>query len=273
LNIFLNSFGCANIHYVQNYIYNFDFRFFFQLNETLVGLETKNFVMIIGSNLRLEAPLLNARLRNNFLHKLYFSIYTFGLGVSYLTYPVNNLGNALFILFKFFEGSFFISKSFLNTDVYNLDYLNYILRDFNIFIGLSYLQRLDGQSLLFSLLLFLESQYLSVSNLNVISLKMGRLIASELGLISTCSSMRIAKRFIYNLDKSFIYFCGLDLTLLPVYLINSNSFIVFQGSFFVNMTLTCIKLILPVSVYTENELSYLNMEGRYRKSTIAVAPY
>lgn len=69
-----------------------DFRFLYLLNDTIVNLETKINNLFIGLNLRLESPLLNARLRKSYLVNTGFISYSFGLAVNYLTYPVLNLG-------------------------------------------------------------------------------------------------------------------------------------------------------------------------------------
>lgn len=41
LKFFFNSFGCSNIYYFTEFIVMSDFRFFYQLNETICNLESK----------------------------------------------------------------------------------------------------------------------------------------------------------------------------------------------------------------------------------------
>jgi hypothetical protein len=57
--IYLNIFGCTNFLNSDNVYYSLDFRFLYLLNSTIVFLEIADFVIFIGLNLRLEAPLLN----------------------------------------------------------------------------------------------------------------------------------------------------------------------------------------------------------------------
>jgi len=59
VKVYLNTFGCTNFFNNENVNYNFDFRFLYLLNATILSLEVADFVVFIGSNLRLEAPLLN----------------------------------------------------------------------------------------------------------------------------------------------------------------------------------------------------------------------
>jgi NADH-quinone oxidoreductase subunit G len=86
------SIGCSNLNYSCNYIRFADSRFSFQLNETFIGLELKTIFLFLGTNIRLEIPLLNARIRKLFLLKQEFNAYSLGLGLNHLTFPVKNLG-------------------------------------------------------------------------------------------------------------------------------------------------------------------------------------
>lgn len=56
---FFNSFGCSNYNYEKPINILFDFRYYFLLNNTLFYLENSSIIFLIGSNLRLESPLLN----------------------------------------------------------------------------------------------------------------------------------------------------------------------------------------------------------------------
>lgn len=74
-----------------------DFRFMFQLNSTLAELEFFYNILFIGSNPRLEVPLLNSRLRKNFVNNADFAAYSIGLALNYSTYPIFNLGIVLIL--------------------------------------------------------------------------------------------------------------------------------------------------------------------------------
>lgn len=92
LKTYFNSFGCSNINYSGNFISFSDMRFLFQLNSTLLALENMIIYIFLGTNIRLELPLLNARVRKVFLNKQEFKAYSVGLGLNHLTFPVKNLG-------------------------------------------------------------------------------------------------------------------------------------------------------------------------------------
>jgi len=59
LKKFLNQMGCFNLFCEDETIYNYDFRFMFLLGVTLSLLEVVNMIFLVGTNLRLESPLLN----------------------------------------------------------------------------------------------------------------------------------------------------------------------------------------------------------------------
>lgn len=66
-------------------------------NSTLAGIETADAILIVGSHVRWEAPLLNARLRKAVKH----GAKVFVVGPEWdATYPVTNLGNDLAVLNK-----------------------------------------------------------------------------------------------------------------------------------------------------------------------------
>jgi hypothetical protein len=81
-------------------------------------------------------------------------------------------------------GRLSIVRNLLLYDFFNLSYFNKALKRFEIFVGMSYLQRLDSLGLLFGLFSFLQNLFIPYSNLHVISLKMGRLVAFEFNLIN-----------------------------------------------------------------------------------------
>lgn len=121
---FFNSFGCSNISYYEesNIFSIFDSRIFYLLNKTLLELENINNFFFLGTNLRMELPLLNLRLRKNYLENKNMISYSFGLSLNYLTFPVQNLGNSINSLKNFIEGKFY-----LNFIIFFYEYFNIII--------------------------------------------------------------------------------------------------------------------------------------------------
>lgn len=184
-------------------------------------------VLFSGTNLRLEAPLINARLRKSFSSNIGFTAYSLGLAVNYLTYPVINFGNSIKNLLYFIEGKLFVLRSLYIKDYYNLvSQSGFNPNTINFFIGLSVFKRFDGRDLLSSLLLLLNLFNLSLQFFHIINIKMGRISAMEFGL-----SFSSIQRYCSSLMSSFVYSCGVDSAFFPYVILNKNSFIVFQGFF------------------------------------------
>jgi len=241
----------------------------FLLNKTLTHLEMINNILFIGTNIRLEAPLINARLRKAYLTNPFFIAYAFGLSINYLTYPVLNLGNSIKSLFNLFEGKLRLIKYFIANDFYNIYYFNKHSLFLTSFVGMSLFSREDCMGLFMNLIQFYINRNLPLQYLHVINIKLGRISLAEIGLININSIANI--KLIQQ--STFFYLCGVDLEFFNLLIFDTTSFFVYQG-FFSNQTNEyLINILLPVCIYTENITSYLNLEGRYRRTSIAVIPF
>jgi hypothetical protein len=187
LKSFFSGFGCGNITFIENKLnsINLDFRFTYLLNIFLINLEEINNLLIIGSNPRLEAPLLNSRLRKNYLKNSNFKVYSIGLALNYLTYPIKNIGNSIINLLKFLKGNMLEIKYFLFQDFFNLTFFNNLKKplSLNILIGNSILTRLDSNSILNCIYILFNNLELSYNNLNLLPRFIGRLSAFEIGCL------------------------------------------------------------------------------------------
>lgn len=259
LKNFFHSFGCANIFYENIFYHKSDLRRFYLFGSSLQALENSALFLLVALNLRLESPLLNSRLRKNYLNNpastRYFSL---GLALDYLTFPVQNLGSSILSLFSFLEGKLAASKSFFNISFFNLSflqraYLSLGMQPF-LLLGSSLLHRKDTNALVsccFSL-----STYSPFTTFNIY------LIADYLGKISflhTVFNYRFSRRqpcsssFLLLLESHSPQFSRV----LPI---DPSSFVVFQGSYKNSLSLNA-NLLLPSKAYGEQESSYLNLNG------------
>gem|GEM_PF-4325217 len=152
LKSFFNSIGCNNIYYFEIDKNIPDSSYTFLLNNTLKNLNNINDLLIIGSNIRLESPLLNSVYRKNYLNNINFKVYIIGLGLNYLNYKTINLGSNLISFNKFILGLLVVNKYFLFNDYYNLSFFNsnYIFTN-NILVGSSSLVRNDSNTIINSI--------------------------------------------------------------------------------------------------------------------------
>jgi len=216
-------------------------------------------------------PLLNSRLRKNYLstNKL-LSIYSVGLAIDHLTYPVINLGNSITTLKRLIEGKNYFLKDLLFKDFINLAFLNFKFQyqaSPKIFLGGSVLNRVDGFSLYNSITSSFSNilkNFVSNSYLNIVNYQLGKISTSEIGLSS------INYDFSVNHKLAFSYLCGVD----NFYLNNGASFLVYQGIFKANNFLFGkADLVLPTTSCYERNASFINIEGRLRFTKKVLTPF
>ncbi len=101
---FLKTYGINNILFNNNTLYNIntDFPGFYQYNSLLKNVEESDLILLIGINPRIEASMLNLKLRKHFFNKN-VSINLIGTYAD-LTYPINHLGNSIKTLINIVEG-------------------------------------------------------------------------------------------------------------------------------------------------------------------------
>ena len=113
LKYLFNKIGCLNINYFENLKNNPDLRYTYLLNNTIKSLNNITEIFLIGSNPRLELPLLNSYIRKSYLNNLNFKVYSIGTGLNYLTYPILNIGSSIKNLYKFLYSLSIVNKYFL----------------------------------------------------------------------------------------------------------------------------------------------------------------
>jgi len=195
LKDFFNGFGCSSLSLEDSFSFSSDLRISYLLNTTIISLENSSIILLLGTNLRVEAPLLNSRIRKNYLStNKQLLVCSIGLSVDYLTFPVKNLSNSVYGLKSFFEGNSIILKHFLFKEFIGPAFFG-INSNFNlpikIFLGMSLLNRFDGSSILNSVSYISHKLFSSFSYCNyfsVISPYLGRITAAELGFLPNTQS-------------------------------------------------------------------------------------
>jgi len=269
LKLFFNNIGCSNFiynDYENNNYFELDNRCFYLLNQTIKNICFLNNILFIGCNPRLEAPLLNTNYRKAYNNNNNIKIYSIGLALNYATYPIINLGSSIKYLNKFFLGSTLVTKYFLFDNYYNLSYFNIKnMININVFLGNSILVRFDFMNVFNSLIYVMSKLHLNWKNLNVIQRNLGRITGSELNLLSKINVIQ------KNKFNSFNHLLGIDKMITGLTL--KNNFNVYQGSFYLSNIFNSINIILPVSIYTESNESYINLEGRFRQTNKVITPF
>lgn len=266
---FFNSFGCNNIVYQYNGEYTpSDWQCNFLLNYSMEQIETFDIVILINTNLRVENPLLNSRLRKNYLNNKSV-VYSFGNALTYSTYPVINIGNSLKSLMLFLQGKYYYFNKLFFHSFFNLSYINS-----QNFANHNSLGVIIGQQVLFR-----PDAKLVTDCLSKFSYKLHRYYRNNKPIYGSCVNylgyISCAELALYNynnkkansvIGRSFNYHLGTEY--IPVK--HNGDFVVYQG-YQLPDNHKEIDIFLPTTTYHETVHTFMNLQGRIRSTKVALA--
>ena len=238
----------------KKFYVNLDDKINYLFNSTIQGIEEADLIILIGCNPRLEATMVNARIRKSYL-KNKLKIFSFG-DPGNLTYDYEIIGNNTNDLKEFFSNKLKNEK---------------IFKDISkpiVIMGESILQLKSGGSI------FEETKNFLFKN-NFITEKWNALNV----LIQNASTVG---NFDLNLvdNRNFKFFDNLnDNKFEVIYLLGSdnldfkkkNEFIIYQGSHG-DRGAEIADIILPSPTYTEQSGLFSNLEGRVQECRKASYP-
>ncbi|GGE44110.1 NADH-quinone oxidoreductase [Agaricicola taiwanensis] len=220
-------------------------------NPTIAGVEQADAILIIGSNPRLEAPVLNARLRKRW-RMGNVRIAVVGEHAD-LTYTYDYLGAGPDTLSEIAEGSHSFSE---------------VLRGAArplVIVGQGALAREDGQAIL-SLAARLAGNVTAEWNgLSILHTAASRVGALDLGFVPAKGGKDVAAMLAPGaLDVLFLL--GADEIDVP-----AGPFVIYQGTHG-DRGAHRADVILPGATYTEKSGLYVNTEGRVQQANRAIFP-
>ena len=222
-------------------------------NSTINGIEDSDLILLIGTNPRFEATMLNARIRKAFLKNNTKIISLNDLGD--LTYPYKSLNGKTQTIKDIIENKNEISKDIINS------------KKPLIALGESFLQLKSANYLFFGL-----KEYLLKNNkftddwnpLNLLSSDAATVGSLDLDIID--KNNEIFKKLNQNKFK-IIFLLGQD----NLNFNKKDEFIIYQGSHG-DKGAEIADIILPGSAYTEQTGYYTNLEGNIQKAYKASYP-
>ncbi|HQU03531.1 MAG TPA: NADH-quinone oxidoreductase subunit NuoG [Acidocella sp.] len=227
-------------------------REFYLFNTTIAGIEEADALLIIGSNPRREAPVLNARIRKRWL--------TGGLAVGLigehadLTYGFDYIGagpESLQALGSFAEKLQAAKKPMIN-------------------LGQGALQREDGAAVL-AAAWGLAAQYNMLNadwhGFNVLHTAAARVGALDLGFVPGPGGKTVAGMLGGGVDVLWL----LAADEFDTAKIGADTFVIYQGHHG-DVGAARADVILPGAAYTEKPGTYVNTEGRAQFGFMAVSP-
>ena len=259
LKILFGKLGSSNIDCRQDCAKISGPRASYLFNSTIAGIDEADALLIIGSNPRVEAAVMNARIRRNWLNT--------GLPVGVvgptadLTYDVTSLGDDPAVLAELKAGKHkFAGK------------LKKAKRPM-IIIGMGALARTDGTALLGQAREIAETYGVVTKNwngFNILHIAASRVAGLDMGFLP--GKLGLDVHSMYKAAEAgkldFVWLLGADEVDLPRL---KNAFIVYQGHHG-DKGAHNADVVLPGAAYTEKDGIYLNTEGRVQYANRAAFP-
>jgi len=255
---FEDCIGSHNLECREDRIYiNPQERSNYIFNSKINGIESSDLIILVGTNPRLEATILNARIRKAYV-KNKINIYSIG-DPGDLTYPYKDIGSNTNIVREIFSGSHEISEKIKKS------------KKPIVIIGQSALYGQAGEYIFETI-----KNFLSINNfirkdwnaLNIINQNASRVGAIDLDAYSINGKQNFT--FFDKLDNDefkFIYLLGAD----NINFEKKDKFIVYQGSHG-DRGVEIADIILPGAAYTEKNGLFVNLEGRLQTAYKASYP-
>ena len=257
-SFFNTSLGSNNLEFRKDRIYiNPSERMNYLFNSSINGIESCDLLILVGTNPRLEATILNSRIRKAYL-KNNIKIYSIG-NAGDLTYPYEIIGSSTTTIENIVSKSHQISQKILNS------------KRPMVIIGQTALEGKTGEYIFESIKSFLYKNNFINKDWNALNIL--NQAASTVGAIDLDVHTINEKEnfsFFDNLDSGnlkFLYLLGADNFNFD----KSDKFIVYQGSHG-DKGAEIADIILPGAAYTEKNGLFVNLEGKLQKAYKASYP-
>ncbi|MBD1153342.1 NADH-quinone oxidoreductase subunit G [Pelagibacterales bacterium SAG-MED24] len=222
-------------------------------NSSINGIEETDLILLIGTNPRFEATMVNARIRKTYLNNNTKIISLNDVGD--LTYPYNFLDGKTKTIKDIIDNKHDVSKDIINS------------KKPMIILGESFLDTKSANNLFYSLKNFLlqNNKFTDEWNpLNILSTDAATVGNLDLDIINEKENL------IKDLNENkfeLIYLLGQD----SLNFNKKNEFIIYQGSHG-DKGAEIADIILPGAAYTEQTAYFTNLEGKIQKAYKASYP-
>ena len=252
-------FGCDNFLCSQNNsMYKSLPRFAYCFNTTIAGIDDSDLCLLVGTNPRTEASMVNTRIRKRYLEGNY-EIFSIGPKMD-LNYDCKHLGNNPQILEKIYNEKHFLSKKIrkskkpiiiLGDNIFNR-------KDAEAILGLVYRMCIKFP------IIQKQKNDIIWNGYNILHHAASRVGALDLNFISSKPDFNLDK--IYSLSKKkeldLVYLLGADEIETKKL---ENSFVIYQGHHGGYGSKNA-DIILPGSAFTEKNATFINLEGRLQQT-------
>ena len=257
----LNSLNCDNlyVHYDSDVDpssvptqSDLDFRSNYLFNTTIAGLEFEDidYLLIVGSNPRFEAPLVNARIRKAWRNHNLERIGVIGPKDMDLLYGYEHIGDSVDVIQKILDGKHPLAKELQSA------------KKPAVILGQQLkLGSIGTPGSLYRLTRSLADKY--KAQFNVLTGAASQNAGLDLGFKPS-----FQRKIQETPEASVTWLFGVDDPRLPV---SKNAYVVYQGHTG-DIGAEMADIVLPGFAYTEKQGTYVNMEGRVQQTLAAVHP-
>ena len=240
----------------ENTYVNFENRCNYIFNSTIEGIEETDLLLLIGTNPRFEATILNSRIRKSYLKNKteIFSLENIGD----LTYPYKVLENDIDVINKIIKNEHELSDKIISS------------KKPIIILGQSILNSNNGAYVFEELKKYLKSINKINDNwnsLNILPINASDVGAHDLGIFSSNDGSNKTLKKIQDNDSEIIFLIGQDNLKFK----KNNEFIIYIGSHG-DRGAEIADIILPGAAYTEQDGYFTNLEGKLQKAFKASYP-
>ena len=231
----------------ENYIFN----------SSINSIEESDFILLVGTNPRYEATILNSRIRKSYLNNR-TEIYTFG-DQGDLTYPYNVINESNKALDNFLSSKGDLYKKFENSSK------PMVILGFSFFLGKSakyFQEKLNSFQKN-----YINEEFKDWKIINVLSKDASTVGAFDLDIINTRDGYNKTLEKLNNNEFELIFLFGQD----NLNFSKKNEFVVYIGSHGDKGAETA-DIVLPSPAYTEQNGYYTNLEGKIQKAYKATYP-
>ncbi len=252
-----NFIGSKNLEFREKKFYlNSDEKMNYIFNSSIQGIEESDLILLIGTNPRHEATMLNARIRKTYVQKK-VPIYSIG-DPGELTYDYQIIGKKTDDISKIIKKENDFSKKLLSS------------KKPIIIIGESALELKSGKYIFEEIKKFLNQNNFITKDWNALNVLVQN--ASTVGLtdLKIFPNEKSDYDFFERLNSGkfkLLYLLGSD----NLEIKKTNEFVVYQGSHG-DRGAEIADLILPAAAYTEQNSLYENLEGRAQECRKASYP-
>jgi len=241
---------------VDNEYVNTDTRSNYIFNSKINGIEESDLILLVGTNPRLEATILNSRIRKNYL-KNKTEIFSIG-SIGDQTYPYKILENSTQTIKDICENNHEVSKK-----------ISEAMKPL-IIIGQSALKMKSGKYIYKKLKDFLEKEKKineSWNSFNILSKNASTVGSYDLDLTSSNDENNLVLKQLYENKFKIVFLFGQDDLVFE----KKEEFVVYIGSHG-DKGAEMADVILPGAAYTEQDGHFTNLEGKIQKAYRASYP-